>query len=387
MLQSLFIYTSLFGVMMVFSLITHHRHRYSKSLGANQQNDSIWKIYIIFPLILFAIVFGMRYDVGTDHLDYLYGYKDKIKVSKGEPLFDLITNIFQGLNLHYAYYFTFIAFIQVFLFFYAFKNEKYIYPFLVFFLFTNHEWVFWMNGIRQALALCVWLVAVRYIAEKRVWTYLSLCVVSILFHYSSAILIILYPILSNSKDYFRSIKQQIILIVAAFAIQTYFVFLLPKAGEILNLYKLVIGGGKAYGKTYGVEGLLKSYIESKGTNLVYYSKILINIIVILYSKNLKDFFNNNYFKVIYSLFFIGLFTNYMIPVGFISVTRPFVYFYIFETVIYAFFAYYLIKVRTPQNQAMFIGMITLFIGIFFSAIIVASEESSFLFKFYFDFDN
>src|SRR5690554_7502173 len=83
MLQSLFIYTSLFGVMMVFSLITHHRHRYSKSLGANQQNDSIWKIYIIFPLILFAIVFGMRYDVGTDHLDYLYGYKDKIKVSKG----------------------------------------------------------------------------------------------------------------------------------------------------------------------------------------------------------------------------------------------------------------------------------------------------------------
>src|SRR5690554_929067 len=102
MLQSLFIYTSLFGVMMMFSLITHHRHRNYKSLCVNHLIYSICKIYIIFPLILFAIVFEMCYDVGTDHINYLYSYKDKIKVFKGEPLFDLITYIFQGLNLHYA---------------------------------------------------------------------------------------------------------------------------------------------------------------------------------------------------------------------------------------------------------------------------------------------
>ncbi|PKR80298.1 hypothetical protein CW751_10630 [Brumimicrobium salinarum] len=129
MLQSLLVYSSLFAVMMLFSMVTQQRHSYSKIVSAEEENKSFWKIYIILPLILFAIVFGMRYDVGVDHLDYLNAYKQRVDVSKGEPLFDIITHFFQGLNLHYVYYFSFLAFIQVFLFFYAFKNEKYLFPF------------------------------------------------------------------------------------------------------------------------------------------------------------------------------------------------------------------------------------------------------------------
>ncbi|WP_262484527.1 EpsG family protein [Brumimicrobium salinarum] len=243
-----------------------------------------------------------------------------------------------------------------------------------------------MNGIRQALALCVWLVAVRYIAEKRFWTYLALCIASSMFHYSAAILIILYPILRNSKDYFKSIKLQLLLLGVAFLIQSYFLFLLPKTEILLDVYKTLLGGGKAYGKTYGIEGLKNSYIESEGTNLVYYSKIIINIIIIFYSQKLKDFYDTNKFTIIYFLFFIGLITSYMFPIGYISVTRPFRYFYIFETIMYAYFAYYLIKNKTPQNQVLFLILIVLFIGVFLSSIAVASEDSHLIYQFFFDQD-
>ena len=96
-------------------------------------NRSFFRFEVLFPLVLFAIVFGMRYDVGVDHLGYLYGYLEKIDVGKGEPLFQFLSKTGWYLNLHYTVYFGIIAFIQVFFFFYAFKNERYLFPLLVFF--------------------------------------------------------------------------------------------------------------------------------------------------------------------------------------------------------------------------------------------------------------
>src|SRR5690554_261189 len=384
MLQSLFVYSSLLGVMILFSLVTQQRHSYSKTLSSEGENNSFWKIYIIFPLIVFSIIFGMRYDVGTDHLAYISTYSEGIVASKGEPIFDAITYIFQGLGLHYVYYFTFLAFIQVFFFFYAFKNEKYLFPFLVFFLFTNFEWLFWMNGIRQALALCIWLFAIRYIEEKRFWMYLLFCIISSSFHYSASVLIVFYPLLKNGRDYFKSINLQLLILVSAFIIQQFFTILLPKIDVLIGLYKSILGGGKAYTKSYGIERLMKSYIDRGGTNLVYLAKILMNVIIIAHSKKLKEFYNSKRFVIIYFFFFFGLITLYIFPIGYISITRPFRYFYIFDTIIYAYFAYYLLKNRTPQNQLLYLIFIVLFIGVFISAILVATEDSNMLYQFYFD---
>lgn len=379
------------GVMLLFAVYAASKSRYSSiaTNGSHINKRSFWHFETIFPLLIFAVVFGMRYDVGVDHLGYLHGYLDKIHVGKNEPLFFLLSELGWRLNWHYVIYFSIVAFIQVFFFFYAFKNERYLYPFLVFFLFANDEWGFWMNGIRQALAMCIWIFSIKYIEDKKLWRYLIWCVVATLIHKSAIVLILFYPILRNGRDYFKSISLQLILLGSAFIVKSLFDVFLPNIESFINTYISILGADM-YGRSYNIEGLMNSYRESEGTGLVYIFRIVLNVIVILFSKKLKLFYNSKRFNIIYFFFFIGLLTMYVFPVGFISLTRPFRYFYIFPSIMYAYFLYYLFKTRLRGTRIgsfhaiLYYGLIFIFLGVFYSSIITSNENASFWYQFYFD---
>ena len=373
--------------MILFAVYASKRNGYISSSGLLVKR-SFWRFEVIFPLILFAIIFGMRYDVGVDHLGYLHGYLDKIHVGKNEPLFFLFAEIGWKLNWHYVLYFGVIAFAQVLFFFYAFNNERYIYPFLVFFLFTNGEWIFWMNGIRQALAMCIWIFSIKYIEEKKLWRYLIWCVVATLIHKSAIVLIVFYPILRNGRDYFKSIPLQLILLGSAFILKEVFSVLFSYIEPLINTYTNILGSDIYSG--YNMEVLMESFRESDGTGLVYLFRIILNVTIILYSTRLKLFYNSKRFNIIYFFFFIGLLTMYVFPVGFISLTRPFRYFYIFPSIMYAFFLYYLFKTKLRDTQRGFFhaiiyyGLIFIFLGVFYLSIITSNEDASFWYQFYFD---
>lgn len=375
-------------IMILFAVFASKKRSYISSSGLIVER-SFWKFEVIFPLVLFAIIFGMRYDVGVDHLGYLLGYLDKNHVGKNEPLFSILSELGWRLNWHYVVYFGIIAFIQVSFFFYAFKDERYLYPFLAFLLFTNGEWAFWMNGIRQALAMCIWIFSIKYIEEKKFLKYLIWCVVATFFHKSAIVLIVFYPILRNGRDYFKSIPLQLILLGSAFVVKGIFDVILPNIESIINTYINILGAD-IYGRSYDMEGLMDSFIESQGTGLAYLFKIILNVVVILYSKELKLFYNSKRFNIIYFFFFIGLLTMYMFPVGFISITRPFRYFYIFQSIMYSFLLYYLFKTklkntnRGPFHALMYYGLIFIFLGVFYSSIATSNEDASFWYQFYFD---
>src|SRR5690606_21240437 len=341
MLQSVIVYSFLMVTMLLFAVYTAKK----ESLYVSSPNSlhykavSFWRFENVFPLLLFAFVFGMRYDVGTDYINYLVGYLNKSYVSKGEPLFDLLSDLSWTLNLHYSVYFGIIAFIQVSFFFYAFRHERYLYPFLVFFLFTNGEWLSWMNIIRQALAICVWIYSIKYIEENKLLKYVFWCLVALLLHNSAAILFVFYPILRSGKDYFKSIPVQILLVVSALVVKEMFSSLIYRLEPFIDSYIKIIGGD-VYGG-YNIVTLENSFIESDGTGIGYIFKIIFNIIVILYSKKMKLYYNNKRFNILYFFYFIGLVTFYIFPIGLISITRPFRYFYIFQSVIFAFFLNYL----------------------------------------------
>lgn len=250
------------GVMLLCSVVASKNSSHV-SLSGQLIQKSFWRFETLFPLLLFAVIFGMRYNVGVDYLGYLEGYLWKQHVSKGELLFDLLSEIGWKLNLHYTVYFGILALIQVFFFFYAFKDERYLYPFLVFFLFTNGDWQFWMNGIRQALAMCIWIFSIKYIEEKKFWKYFLWCIIAMLFHRSAAILIIFYPILRNGKDYFKSIPLQLLMLAGAFIIQYLFSSLFIYLESLINSYANIIGGGVYSG--YDLEAIQESFVEPKGT--------------------------------------------------------------------------------------------------------------------------
>ena len=359
--------------MILFAVYASKRNGYISSSGLLVKR-SFWRFEVIFPLILFAIIFGMRYDVGVDHLGYLHGYLQKIHGGKNEPLFFLFAEIGWKLNWHYVLYFGVIAFTQALFFFYAFNNERYIYPFLVFFLFTNGEWLNWMNVIRQALAMCIWIFSLKFIEDKKLWKYLIWCVVATLIHKSAIVLIVFYPILRNGIDYFKSIPLQLILLCSAFVLKSAFEVFLPNIESLINTYINILGADM-YERSYNIEGLMNSYKEADGTGLVYLFRIILNVTIILYSKRLKLFYNSKRFNIIYFFFFIGLLTMYVFPVGFISLTRPFRYFYIFPSIMYAFFLYYLFKTKIKDSQRgvfhayFYYGLIFIFLGIFYLSII------------------
>lgn len=377
------------GVMLLFAVYTSSKSSYGTTTTGGLINQrSFWRFETVFPLLLFAVVFGMRYNVGMDHLNYLEAYLWKEYAGKNDFLFNLLSEIGWKLNLHYAVYFAIIAFIQVFFFFYAFKDERYLFPFLVFFLFTNGEYLFWMNGIRQALAMCIWIFSLKYIEEKKFLKCLLWGIVAFFFHKSAIILLVFYPILRNGKDYFKSIPLQLILIAAAFAFRVLFSGIIIKFEPVI-IYYMNLLGGDSY-SSYTMEALMESFIEPQGSGLAYLFKIILNVGIILYSKKLKLFYNNKRFNIIYFFFFIGLVTLYMFPAGFIAITRPFRYFYIFQAIMYAYFLYFLYKTKlkdTPQGMPhalMYYGLIIIFLGIFYLSQITANENAHLWYQFYFD---
>lgn len=343
---------------------------------------SFWRSEFIFPLILFAVVFGMRYDVGTDHFAYLFGYLSKVYISKNEPLFDLLSEIGWALNLHYTVYFGVIAFIQICFFFYAFKEERYLFPFLAFFLFTNGLLGFWMNGLRQALAMCIWIFSIQYIEKNKPLRYIFWGIVAILFHKSAIILLVFYPILKNGKDYFKNILIQIALLFCAFIIKFLFFDFFMYLDPLIDFYTTLLGS-EMY-ESYSMENLLVRFSENQGTGLAYLFKIALNIFIVINSKKIKKFYDSKWFLIVYFFFFIGLLTIYMFPIGAIALTRPFRYFYAFETIMYAYFAYYLYKSKSNRhNKMLFCGFVIVFLGIFYLSHITSNENSHLWYQFYF----
>lgn len=389
MLQSIIVYSLLMFTMILFAVYASKRNGYISSSGILVKR-SFWRFEVIFPLILFSIIFGMRYDVGVDHLSYLEKYLERFHAGKNDLLFNLLSELGWRLNLHYVVYFSIIAFIQVFFFFYAFKNERYLYPFLVFFLFTNGEWLSWMNVIRQALAMCIWIFSLKYIEEKKIWKYLLWVILAFLFHKSAIILLIFYPILRSGKDYFKSISFQLILIVAAFVFQMLFSDVIIKFEPVIRYY-LNLLGSDLY-SSYNLESLMDDYKESTGTGLVFIFRIVLNVVIVLYSSKLKMFYNSTRFNIIYFFFFIGLITLYMFPHAYISFTRPFRYFYIFQSIAYAYFLYYLYKTKLKNlpvgklHALLYYGLVIIFLGIFYLSQITSNENAHSWYQFFFEHD-
>src|SRR5690606_18516102 len=129
---------------------------------------------------------------------------------------------------------------------------------------------------------------------------------------------------------------------------------------------------------------------SDGTGLVYIFRIVLNIIIILYSIKLKLFYNSKRFIVIYFLFIIGALTHYMFPVGLISITRPFRYFYVFQTIMFAYFLYYLYRTKLKNiihgqyHALMYYGLIIVFIVVFDMSQITADDNSHIWYQFFFN---
>ncbi len=368
MLLSLIIYLGLMSLM-ILSLKFSKLHLYPMNA-----NKTYPVSYLLIPCLMFAFIFGCRFNVGVDYhtyyLDYLYDWSSR----EIEPGFLLIKETFQNNGLHFALYFGFIAFIQIFFFMMAFRKRAYLYPFILLVLFLSCIELGWMNGIRQSVATCIFVYATTFIEKKQPIKYIIAILFAMQFHNSAIILLPVYfitylPILKNK---WISVGIFVVALFVSTLPVERFDILFTQAADLLG-----------YGEIYDSEEALVE-MENKGSGI---GRLILNTIfltLILYSNKLKNYFKNDerWFNLIYNLFIIGIFGDIAFNKC-VMLARPFGYFRIFWAVIAGMLIYYFTKNRTKKNDIVYFILIG-FIALTFIANMLNGKNNYMEFHFFWE---
>jgi len=329
MAQSIVIYSFLILSLVLFGSITKINYNYSA------QRRYFWCWEVIFILVIYSVITGVRYDVGVDHLSYLNQYLyPQYKLLEQEFLFSFITNIFNKLGIHFSFYFGFISFIQLLFILLAFKDKRHLYPFLLFSL-ISLQFFFINGGLRQSIVCCGFVYSLNFISEKKFLKYLIFILIGLFIHKSVVFLIPLYFILSRSIDYFPNKWITVLLIFVAIFISDLRIWEKLLSFDISQL--LSITGYDEYG--IDRESVLTTgYEYSKGGR--FYISAIIPLIVAFFSNKLKI---NNDIKLIniLNLYFLGAITAIMFYSGGLMFTRFLNYFNFFNFIGVAYLLHYL----------------------------------------------
>ena len=296
--------------------------------------------------IIFSLIAGLRFGVGTDYEFYLEPYYYNDLSDRLEFLFKEFSQGCIDVGLHPTVYFTIIAFVQILCLCHFFKGSKFLIPLFVVYLFTNGLFGSWMNTIRQDLATCIWLFSIQFARQRKLAKYLICGIICIGFHYSSAILIALYPMITNGKDYCPSRKVQLIIFTAAIVLRGFLESMLMHAEGIFQLYTnaMAMVSGGSY-DSYTVDGSLDQMAENAASTsksgLAFLFKMIVYYVIIIYSERIKHFYNSGLFNTIYNFFFISIVVTYILPGGAFNLARPFQYFVPFSSIVLAYFTYYM----------------------------------------------
>lgn len=330
-----------------------------------------WSLILI---LVFTVIFGIRYNVGIDYKNYKEHY-DNLNFERMEYMFKYISMFLAENRIHVTVFFSLWALTQISILIASFKNEKYLYPALIFVLFAGQYFLLWMNVIRQDIAACIFIYSISFIVEKKILKYILCIVIACGFHKTALLLIIIYPIWTLRKSYFSSIYFQLILLFISAIIGLYS----KSFFDSLNVLLIAFMSNLGY-ENYAF-GILDSTINEAKLGMTFLSSFFIDIIAITYSKKTKLFYNNNRYLCFYDLYFIGVIFNLLFAQSFILL-RPFRYFRFFKMIICAYLLYYLYNNRTNKlNLFSFIIVLLLFL-ILYIAIFRYSEDACYNYLFY-----
>lgn len=377
-IQSIFFYSLLIFLMLIGFLFSTNKSTTSIYHNGLYTESNFYQFKIIFPILIFSVFFGMRYNVGYDYLTYLNVYVNKYEGGSFEILFNFINQIGHFFNMHFAVYFSILAFLQIFFYFYAFKKDTYLIPFLSFYLITDAFFLYWMNGIRQGIAMTIWVFSLHFIVEKKPWKYIITVVAASLFHASAIVFLVFYPLFINSKFSIKKTYIQVLLFSFTILLREYlYSFLIGLENVFIFFISISSSKYLYYLESFNEEASFET------TNILSFIwRSLLMLLMILFGSKMKRFYNNRLFNLIYVLFFYSVLLINIIPFDSI-LHRVSVYFEVFRPIMLSYFSYYLLKNGKLSSKLLFLFVIIGYIGLFIVRQLVADEESRTLFQFYF----
>ena len=192
MLVSIMVYG--FTALVLYVLVQDMVQKDRRALRVQGVHTSMWTSTFVISILVFAIVAGMRYNTGVDHLSYLNHYM-RGGDETDEQGFYWITRVFYSLDIHYFFYFAFWAALQLFFIYYGCKYKRELLPFVALSIMLGPYFLNWMNGIRQTLVECFFVALIAYYCNNKsvktfIWSIVLIFVASFI-HRSAFVLVAL----------------------------------------------------------------------------------------------------------------------------------------------------------------------------------------------------
>ena len=351
-LQTVFVYTLLACLMFFF---------------AKKAEEKDKPILHLLPIIIFTLIIGLRYCVGIDWENYRAIYEEELKYMSYAQMLDtryeigFVTIVYLCHLFQLPTYMLFVCFaaIQIIFLYLALKEERGILPYIYLaFILSGIAIQGFCNVMRQDVAFCIFLYALKYVKRDKIIKYFLLCALAVCFHKSALILFPLCFIWIRRNSLFNNQLVQCTLFLAC----VFLPFLNP-VEYILSVLNDLIA---AMGYEDYVDSALDLTTNSKigPTRLMM---IITNIVIILNSKNIKSYYENTLVNKIYDLFFIGI-CCYFLFLGNMMFGRITLYFTNVAFIMYGYSLHYWLQTKTSKH-IISIGIISLMLMVSYSSLL------------------
>lgn len=313
-------------------------HVYKKSILSSRNSQGAF----LGILIIFGFITGARYDVGVDHLSYLYSYEYSNSIgirADMEEGFAFVTKWMYNAGFHYFFYFALWGILQIGLIYHALKYRKQLLPYVGLLIMLGPYFLNWMNGIRQTTVACFFVFLIStVVAKKKLFIYIGLVYLASKIH-NSALLLMPFIALGYLNVDIKN-KWIAIIILLSCTILGSMPFWTQYLINIQNILD-IIGYGDRYGNKF--EALLAGEdFSSFAWGPMRISEYVIDLLIIWYYPKIRDFFRDDKrLSMFFLLYFIGA-CSYNLFAGTNQIfLRVVIYFTIFKLPMTAFLLYYL----------------------------------------------
>lgn len=373
LILSVIVYLSLFVMMYICASVYSSQKRLSTNFNVISVKSYGSYVPITLAVLIYSIVFGMRFGVGTDHLSYYMEYQTR-EFGSYEVGYSFIANTFRTLGLPFPFYFGFIAFIQLFPFFFVFRKFKHdIYLYLVFALIFSVVWLSLCNGLRQWVAVGLIFWAFQYLNRKEWWKYILIVLFSTLFHTSAFVMLIMVPYAFLNPVFNNSKVKLVILAISVFA--GYSIGANQWFDTVDNFLTLLTTTSTDRYDAYVAQGFFEE--EDSALGIGYFLNTITCFAFIAYSEKAKSFYKNRWISLLFEFYFIGCCLDFILQSVHV-LHRINLYLFGWCFVIYALSIYSAVK----QKDVMWKRILILLVFLSFPANLYRADENTSQFYFY-----
>ncbi len=371
MLETIVVYTLLMVIMFLFT----------ESCGPLPIKSTRAKLLCIVPILAYTLIFGCRYYVGVDYPAYLDMYDSwdlnnsimenwsSSTFSRIEPAFILLiafTRIFDSPVV----FFSLIALIQIFFIYKAYQyNPLVLACAFVAFICTGMAMIHFQNGLRQYIAIPIFMYAFQYIINRKPLQYFLWITLAVLFHKSAAVLYFVYFLYAyRSTPYFKNTLTQCILLTISITLA--FVDFTSAITDKMDAL-LILTDYEAYVDSTALVS------DSKRVSYIMLLQYLLYLFLASYRQQVADYYKDDkYFPYIYDLFFIATCFSFIFFRS-LLIVRICRYFTTFEFIVIGYYLNYLIQThrKSYRNYAFYL-VVCAFLFVSYSATILFSKKNT-----------